>query len=339
MAFEVSRRQQPTTGGLNGTIFTLKNTDKGDQIEVWPALGFNCIQWLASVLPEGKLVDVLYADPELFDNGRPTRSGIPILFPFPNRIKEGRFTWQGNQYQLPLTDSAKKNAAHGFVCRRPWRVIDEGTDESSAWLTGEFELAREDPESREHWPANFVLRVTYRLSTRRLRIEAEVGNPDQKALPFGLGYHPYFRIPLLPTGSAGTCQVEVPATHYWVLDESIPTGEMRPVDEKRDLVNPRPYSEVEVDDVLTLLPPDATTTPEGFHLNGTIHDGNVRLQLFSSPCFREIVVFTPPHREAFCIEPYTCPTNAVNLASDEDDVGWTSIESGQTWKSVVTMTI
>ena len=74
----------------------------------------------------GRTLDLLYADPNLFTDGRPTRSGIPILFPFPNRIRVGRFSWEGKEYQLPLNDSVKQNAIHGFACRRPWRVVGQG---------------------------------------------------------------------------------------------------------------------------------------------------------------------------------------------------------------------
>src|SRR5438034_969248 len=74
----------------------------------------------------GPALDLLYADPDLFHNGRPTRSGIPILFPFPNRIRDGRYSWDGKSYQLPLNDPTRLNAIHGFACRHPWRVAGHG---------------------------------------------------------------------------------------------------------------------------------------------------------------------------------------------------------------------
>ena len=46
------------------------------------------------------------------------------------------------------------------------------------------------------------------------------------------------------------------------------------------------------------------------------------MSMFSSPVFRELVVFTPEHRQAFCLEPYTCTTDAVNLQSRGLDTGW-----------------
>src|SRR5262245_50216562 len=160
MGFRLSIRQQPTSSGLNGTIHILEG-DQGDRAEVWPALGFNCFSW--KTVRGGQTLDLLYADPQLFGDGRPTRSGIPTLFPFPNRIRAGRFTWDGRPFALPQNDATRKNAIHGFVCRKPWRLSHHGADDQGAFVSGEFQLSREDPDSASLWPADFILRVTYRL--------------------------------------------------------------------------------------------------------------------------------------------------------------------------------
>src|ERR1041384_3746168 len=123
MTFRESTRQQRNSADLDGTIHVLES-DSGDRAEVWPALGYNCFQWQGG--KGGQKLDLLYADPQLFNNGRPTRSGIPILFPFPNRIRDGQFTWKGRTYSLPKIDGTKKNAIHGFVCRNPWRLVEGG---------------------------------------------------------------------------------------------------------------------------------------------------------------------------------------------------------------------
>ncbi|HKB35412.1 MAG TPA: aldose 1-epimerase [Gemmataceae bacterium] len=336
MTFRVTTRQQSTSANLDGTIYVL-DSSTGDRAEVWPALGFNCYQWKTN--RSGQVLDLLYADPQLFDNGRPTRSGIPILFPFPNRIREGRFPWSGRTFQLPLNDSTKKNAAHGFVCRSPWRVVDQGADASSAWLTGEFQASKDNPDERPLWPADYVLRVTYRLLAGRLRVEADVTNPDRGPLPFGLGYHPYFKVPFAPGGTADDCLIQVPAKSFWVLEESLPTGEQRPVDAARDFTRPRPFGGVSVDDVLTDLQAGGPAPPAGLRWNGTLRQGQHELRVFSSPDFRELVVFTPPHRQAFCLEPYTCPTDAINLQSRGLDVGWKALPPGGRWSSVVELAV
>src|SRR5262245_41690806 len=186
MSFQITWDKQPNDFGLDDRVAVL--SDNVNRLEIWPALGFNAYRWQVA----GH--ELLYRNPQFFTDRRPTRSGFPILFPFPNRIREGKFTWDGKKYELPIGDPANKNAIHGFAVNRPWRIIDQGADETSAWLTGEFHGTLDAPDARSLWPSDYRLRVTYRLADHILRVEADADNPDRKQLPFGLGYHPYFRL-------------------------------------------------------------------------------------------------------------------------------------------------
>src|SRR5262245_38872016 len=121
MTFQVRTERRSAAGELDGTVYVLENPYGGDRAEVWPALGCNCFRW--QVILQGRPLELLYAAPDLFEDPRPTRTGIPTLFPFPNRIRNGRFTWDGQEYELPTNDPSKKNAIHGFACRNPWRVL------------------------------------------------------------------------------------------------------------------------------------------------------------------------------------------------------------------------
>jgi aldose 1-epimerase len=332
MTFAVHTRTQPGVTGRDTTLYVLDD-GAGGRAEVWPALGFNCLHWEA--LCDGRTLDLLYADPALFTDGRPTRSGIPILFPFPNRIRDGRFRWEGKDYQLPLNDGTLKNAIHGFACRRPWRVVGQGADASSAWIVGEFQTGRDAPDCLSLWPADHLIRITYRLGTGSLRVEAEVVNPDRRTLPFGLGYHPYYRMPFAPDATAADCLVQAPAHEMWPLVESLPTGDRRPLDPARNLNTPRRFGDLQLDDVLTGLSSKADA--DGLRDCGVLRSGAATLRLLGSPAFRELVVFTPPHRQAFCIEPYTCTTDAINLQARGVDAGWLTLAPGERWTAVFEM--
>jgi aldose 1-epimerase len=305
--------------GLDGRVAVLDD-GQGGVLEVWPALGFNAYRWCV----QGH--ELLYADPGLFEDGRPTRSGIPVLFPFPNRIRAGAYTWNGKSYQLPLTGDGGKSAIHGFACRSAWRVIDEGADAASTWITGEFQISRDAPAALPVWPADARLRLTYRLSPGRLRIQAVVDCPGGDALPFGLGYHPYFL--LAPFGGESAVFTS-PATQFWELQDSLPTGVRHPVSDQRDLRPGHPIAGLKLDDVLTALPATGVV--------GSVRSvsGTAALQVLASPDFREAVVFTPPHRQAVCLEPYTCTTDAINLEQRGIDAGWRVLPPGQSWQGVV----
>lgn len=335
MGFQIKTERRDNTEGLDGTVYTLADS-AGNRIEVWPAKGFNCFAWQAVV--GGQTLDVIYADPEFFQGGKPTRTGVPILFPFPNRIRAGKFSWEGKTYQLPLNDPSGKNAIHGFPVRKPWRVAGVGANQESAWLTGEFVGSQDAPESKDLWPADYRLRVTYRLLPGTLRIEADVSNPDKVTLPFGLGYHPYFRVPLVGGDRVEDYWVESSARELFELEpDGVPTGKRVVPDAARDLTRGCRFTELTLDDLFTDLatPPGSAAGLPTWRAALRQAKSGVEVQILTSLSFRELVLFTPPHRHAVAIEPYTCATDAINLEQRGQDAGLLVLAPGATWHGVV----
>ena len=78
----------------------LKDSSTGSTARIAAHLGFNCYEFRAAVA--GRVVDVIDAAADFPKGGqRPSGHGIPILFPFPNRIRAGRYRWNGREYVLP----------------------------------------------------------------------------------------------------------------------------------------------------------------------------------------------------------------------------------------------
>jgi len=316
MTFQVRVEKRPNTFGVDERVWVLDD-GHGSFVEIAPALGFNAYRWH---VPAGEL---LYADPRFFEENKPTRSGFPILFPFPNRIRDGRFTWAGKEYRLPANDPSGKNAIHGFVCRRPWRVVDQGVDDGSAWVKGEFVGSQDAPETLELWPADYRITASYCFGGDHLELAVTVSNPGPKELPYGLGFHPYFALSLFGGSEA---EITVPADKTWELADSLPTGQRSPVEEGRDLRAGKRYDQLHLDDVFTDLQPPTKANESA--LRGVVRHGNRRLEMHTSGIFREIVGFTPPHRQAICLEPYTCVTDAINLEQQGVDAGWRVLKPG-----------
>lgn len=332
MPYRITWQSRENRQSLDGRVAVLDD-GRGGALEVWPALGFNAYRWAVEA---GGVHELLYADPGLFDDGRPTRSGIPILFPFPNRIRAGKYVWEGRTFQLPLTGDGGKTAIHGFACRSAWRVIDESADVNSAWLTGEFQISRDAPAALPLWPADARLRLTYRLMENRVRMEAAVDSPGGQPLPFGLGYHQYFALSAFGGEQA---VVLAPAQKFWELVESLPTGVQHAVDAARDLRQGVPMQDLKLDDVLTDLPAAPVDAPSGLGLLGVVRKppAGPALRLYGSADYRELVAFTPPHRQAVCLEPYTCTTDAINLQAAGIAAGWRVLPPGESWQGVVEM--
>jgi aldose 1-epimerase len=331
MSYRIRTENHPEPAGLDATAFVLEEDAGAARAVVWPAFGFNCLRWEVGGL------DLLYAEPQLSGRSKPTRSGIPVLFPFPNRIRAGRFRWADRDYQLPLNDPSGQNAIHGFACRRPWRVVGQGADAASAWVTGEFWGAHDAPEARALWPADYRLRLTCRLVEDRLRLEAVVDNPDRVDLPFGLGYHPYVRVPLVPGARAEDCRVQADVAAAWVLDNALPTGRGRPPEPAEDLRQPRPYTELHLDNLYQATVRDPEPGPDRLCVRGSVVQApsGTTVWLAASVLFRELVAFTPPSRQAVALEPYTCITDAINMQQQGVDAGLLVLPPGKQWSGVV----
>jgi aldose 1-epimerase len=304
-------------------VIEIRDAATGSSARILPDLGFNCFQFQAVV--GHKLVEVLDALPG-FESGtiKASSSGIPLLFPFPNRIRKGQFNWRGESYSLPGTDKWQ-NAIHGLCFDRPWRVTAKGED----FVTGEFQLSVDAPDRVGYWPADFILEVDYELIGPRLRANFRITNPGDRDLPWGLGTHPYFKLPLAG-GRVEDCTVDAPARKLWELVDCLPTGQTITPPDDKELFDGAYVTALKLDDVYTDLDYDG---PQ-FDLLVIDEASGIQITQTCPPIFREVVAFTPPNRGAVCLEPYTCVTDAINLAAQGIDSGLRVLAPGtefHTW--------
>ena len=334
MAFEV-RTARGTAGGRGGDVYELVNDAGTVRAEVWPQWGFNCLKWQVKQ-DDNRWADILYHSPEWETNTVPTRSGHPILFPFPGRMREGTFTFEGKTYTLPLNDSTKRNAIHGFTPRNPWRVTDSQGDEEFAFVTGEFNLAKDLPDALPLWPSDFVFSVTYRLYAGKLRVDARVENVGTGPLPFGLGYHGYFRLPGMNDPDVGACELQANVSELWEAEESVPTGRRKGLPADLDFRTPRAVGDTALDNVFTGVTGSETRNSGLFELATLSHPRAAgRVRVLADESFRELVLFTPAHRHAVAVEPYTCSADAMNLQARGIDSGWRVLAPGGEWDGAV----
>jgi aldose 1-epimerase len=262
-------------------------------------------------------------DPTPFDEiaRKPTSYGIPILFPFPNRIRDGRFSFDGVELKI---DPPR----HGLVRDKPWRVTGSGARETEAWVTLRID-ARDHAEAiLAQFPFPFELDVTYRLRARALELEVVARNVGGRTMPAGFGIHPYFHAPV-----GGT--VSVPAGELWELSDSLPTGRIVAVDDRCDLRQPRAIAGLALDDLYTGVAADADGLAHSVILDP--RNGRRTVIEFDPRSLPEVVVYTPPSRNAICIEPQSCPTDAFNLAAHGIDAHVVRLEPGSQARWSVTI--
>jgi aldose 1-epimerase len=308
------------------SMVTLRDGDSSASIAV--QFGFNCFEFRAQV--GNTQVEVLDSDPAFSRNGeRPSGNGIPLLFPFPNRIRDGLFHWEEKLYEIPRT-AGRPHPIHGFALDTPWRVIEQDPRR----VVGEWRLSRDAPTHRHHWPADCQIQVQYELQGPALRSKIRILNPDTQPLPWGFGTHAYFKLPLSSSSDLKHCLIEAPASEQWVLSDLIPTGERIPVPAEKDIRRGAYVQSARFDDVYTGLKPE-----EGA-LTCVVMDERAGLEIAQvcDPRFRELVVYTPPNRAAVCMEPYTCVTDAMNLQQRGIDAGWQVLQPGEeytTWIDII----
>ncbi len=307
-------------------VYILTNGANGATASILPSFGFNLFDLRLPV--RGHLQRVIIADEGWESNPKDAgRNGIPILFPFPNRIKDATYGFGGKTYTLPANNG--KNAIHGFAIDAPWDVVESKATETEAYISGRYQLSVHSPKSRELWPTDAVLQVKYSLSGQTLGMEVTVTNPTADPLPWGFGIHPYFRLPMVKGTPLHLGRVLLPASKFWPLADFVPTGEVKAVDPRLDFRNGQPMLGLKLDDVLTGL------TFEKDHGIARLVDmksgGEIKIEY--DRMIRELVVYTPPgDGDIISIEPYTQTTDAINLESRKIEGGLKILEHGQSAK-------
>jgi aldose 1-epimerase len=131
-----------------------------------------------------------------------------VLAPWPNRIEEGAYEFDGRQLQLPLTEPAARNAIHGLVRFMTWRVVEQETGRVLVEL-----LLHPQPG----YPFALLLRNDVRLGDEGLEVRTSAENVGETACPFGLGHHPYIAA---PTGKVDDVAFRLPGRELQLVGDA-----------------------------------------------------------------------------------------------------------------------
>jgi aldose 1-epimerase len=320
-----------TTDQHGRTVYSLFDNESGAMASVLPSYGFNLFDLRLPVAGIPRRV-VVASDDFAENPANPGRNGTPVLFPFPNRIRDSKYSFDGKSYDVPT--SGKPMAIHGFAISANWDVVDYGSTGQEAFILGRFQISKNHPEMLPFWPTDAILTIRYGLAGSKLTMTIGVENPTERDLPYGFGIHPYFRIPFTSTNPAdGT--VILPASESWVQENNLPTGEKEPVEPRIDFRNGQTMAGQKLDDVLTGLTFDGETCV--CRLVDTSLNAEFRLS-FGHP-FRELVVFTPPFGGGtlIAVEPYTQTTDAINLEPKGIDAGLRILGGGKSESMTIVM--
>jgi aldose 1-epimerase len=229
-----------------------------------------------------------------------------VLFPWPNRIRDGVWTRDGVTHRLALTEPKLGNASHGLVRWSAWQLSDRS--ESSASVTVEL-------HPQPGWDWSLDLTVTYALGDDGLTTTTEVVNCGASPAPFGVGFHPYVSIGSTPVQGL---ELTVPASEYVTVDDRmLPTGTAPVEGSDYDFRTPREIGGTRLDTAFGDIDRDGDGRWR-VSLSGMADLPPVTL--WGDESYRWVQVFTgkaaAEGEHGVAIEPTTCPPDALNSGTD-----------------------
>ncbi|BDZ51957.1 galactose mutarotase [Frondihabitans sucicola] len=238
---------------------------------------------------------------------RPVYRGA-ILAPWPNRVVDGRYEFDGAEHQLPLTEPDRGHALHGLLVWARWHVASS----TSASVRLEAEVVPSDG-----YPFALDVAVTYALDDGGLTTTVDATNAGSKAAPYGTAPHPYL--------SAGPGRVDdwtltLPAADYLeVTEERLIPVATHPVATHRDFDfrSAKPIGDLFLDHAFTGLERDGGTSTVTVTAPGGT---GVAMSWGTELPWVQVHTADRPEPEldrlGLAVEPMTCPPDAFSSGTD-----------------------
>ena len=218
-----------------------------------------------------------------------------ILAPWPNRISDGRYSFDEREFQLPITELSTMSASHGLVAWQDWQIED--MTNSSAVLVTHVNPVYGYP---------FLIKLTahYELiNGMGLKVSITALNEGKADAPYGVGMHPYITC---NQALIDDCKLTMPFTKCFTLTErKVPDQEVDASSMNFDFTQGRKLGDIEIDHCF--LSSDEKRM-------STIMLENDELQVYCKTNAPFVQLFTPAKlgRKCLAVEPMSCPANAFN---------------------------
>jgi aldose 1-epimerase len=227
--------------------------------------------------------------------------GAPLI-PWPNRLADGRYRFDGVDHQLALTEPQRHNAIHGLLRWRSWRAAER-------------EPHRVVMGIRLHpmvgYPFALDVRIAYELGDDGLTVLTEATNVGDRACPVGAGQHPYLSS---GNGLIDDCTLQVPADTQILTDKvrKLPIGHSLVEGTTSDFRVPRRLGAQRIDLAFTDLARDG----RGLATTRLMRPDGSCAELWVDEHYANVEIYTGDElaperrRRGLAVEPMTCVPNA-----------------------------
>ena len=245
--------------------------------------------------------------------------GAPLI-PWPNRLADGRYRFDGVDHQLALSEPPKRNAIHGLLRWRPWRVSGR---EPSRVVMG----TRLHPQPG--YPFALDVSIAYELSDEGLTVATTAVNVGERTCPYGAGQHPY----ISPgEGLIDDCVLELPARTRVLTDDErqLPSGREPVQGSDFDFSSPRRLGDIQIDSAFT----DLVRDDAGRAVVRLSRRDDSRVELWVDEQHPFVELYTGDtlapsrRRRGLAVEPMTCAPNAFQSGD-----GLVRLEPGQSLRT------
>ena len=223
---------------------------------------------------------------DVIQKGNPSNYSSFTMAPFSNRLRDARFSFEGQTYQLRA--NADGNTQHGDVRSRAWEVMAADKTMLEARINN-----KDFPEF--NFPFSFVMVVLYILEDDVFTTHLRLTNTGTTAMPAGFGIHPYFNRFI-----GEEVKLQFSAQDYYLTENLLPTGERKAVTGGLDFSNSRAVGKQEINHVFRNF------------ANLHLHYPEFSLAFDCDPVFEHLVIYTPPDG-SLAVEPVTNAADGFNL--------------------------
>jgi aldose 1-epimerase len=259
-------------------------------------------------------VDVVdgYGADEMCTSGRGQ-----VLMPWPNRIEEGSYKFDGRRHQLALTEPENGNAIHGLVRWARWSVAERDAHR----VVVEHVL-----HPQPGYPFTIALRIEYALSDDGLAVRTTATNVGTGVCPFGSGAHPYLTF---GTETIDAVVLQLPARMVLRTDaRGLPVDELPVEGTDYDFREARAIGATKLDNAFTTLSHDDDGVARVVLRDP---ESNASITLWVDDAYPYLMIFTGDtlpdvNRRSVAVEPMTCPPNAFRTGTDV-----ITLEAGASW--------